>query len=25
MSVEKETVFGSMGWRHFVYALRRWN
>jgi [ribosomal protein S5]-alanine N-acetyltransferase len=24
MSVEKETVFGSMGWRHFVYALRRW-
>jgi [ribosomal protein S5]-alanine N-acetyltransferase len=24
MSVEKETLFGSMGWRHFVYALRRW-
>jgi RimJ/RimL family protein N-acetyltransferase len=25
MSVEKETVFGSMGWKHFVYALRRWD
>jgi ribosomal-protein-alanine N-acetyltransferase len=25
MSVEKETLFGSMGWRHFVYAVRRWN
>ncbi|MFL5767303.1 MAG: GNAT family N-acetyltransferase [Actinomycetota bacterium] len=23
MSVEKETLFGSMGWRHFVYALTR--
>jgi RimJ/RimL family protein N-acetyltransferase len=25
MSVEKETLFGSMGWKHFVYSLRRWN
>ena len=25
MSVEKETLFGSMGWRHFVYALRQWD
>ncbi|MFL5736705.1 MAG: GNAT family N-acetyltransferase [Actinomycetota bacterium] len=25
MTVEKGTVFGSMGWTHFVYALRRSN
>jgi ribosomal-protein-alanine N-acetyltransferase len=24
MTVEKETIFGSTGWRHFVYALTRW-
>jgi ribosomal-protein-alanine N-acetyltransferase len=24
MSVEKETAFGPHGWRHFVYAVRRW-
>jgi RimJ/RimL family protein N-acetyltransferase len=24
MAVEKETIFGSTGWRHFVYALTRW-
>ncbi len=24
MSVEKETAFGPQGWKHFVYAVRRW-
>ena len=25
MAVEKETTFGSMGWRHFVYVLEPWH
>src|SRR5436853_4952373 len=25
MAVEKETPFGSMGWKHFVYALEPWH
>jgi ribosomal-protein-alanine N-acetyltransferase len=25
MAVEKETAFGSMGWRHFIYVLEPWH